>query len=124
MSADDERLRRCSSPSRAASSLGGLRAAASLTPEQRHERAKKAAATREAKRDAEREAAGLPPRLKRAPEPSARELEPWLAEVDRRWPDRQWPHSDARRREAILLARCSIAEQIAQQMKATNEGGE
>lgn len=111
-------------PSRAESALGGLRAAANMTPEARSERARNAAAVREAKRDAEREAAGLPPRKKRAPEPSAVELEPWLEECDRRFPDRQWPNRDARRRQAVILWRTAVAEIIAAAMKNTNEAGE
>lgn len=90
--------------------LGGLRAAANMTPEERSERARKAALAGVAKREAERAAAGLPPRRKPAPEPSAEELEPWLDEVDRRWPDRQWPNREARRRQAIILARTAAAE--------------
>lgn len=110
-------------PSRAASSLGGLRAAANMTPEARSERARKAAAVREAKRDAERAEAGLPPRRKRAPEPSAAELEPWLDEVDRRFPDREWPNREARRRQAIILWRTAAAEAVAAAFKNTNEAG-
>jgi hypothetical protein len=109
---------------RAGQSLGGLRAAANMTPEARSERSRNAAAVREAKRDAEREAAGLPPRRKASPEPSAAELEPWLDEVDRRWPDRQWPNREARRRQAIILARTAIAEAVAAAMRNTNEAGE
>ena len=120
MSADEKRP---GMPSRAASSLGGIRAAANMTPEERSERARKAAAVREAKRDAEREAAGLPPRKKRAPEPSAEELAPWLEEVDKRYPGRQWPR-EARRRQAIILARTAVAEAIADAFKNANEAGE
>lgn len=115
--------KRPSMPSRASASLGGIRAAANMTPEARSERSRAAAAKRWAREDAEREAAGLPPRKKRAPEPSAAELEPWLEEVDRRFPDRQWPNREARRRQAIILARTAIAETIAAAMKNTNEAG-
>ena len=111
-------------PSRAESALGGLRAAANMTPEARSERARNAAAVREAKLNAEREAAGLPPRRKKPAEPSANELEPWLDEVDRRFPDRQWPNREARRRQAIILWRTAVAETIAAAMRNTNEAGE
>ncbi|GAA1913549.1 hypothetical protein GCM10009775_02780 [Microbacterium aoyamense] len=110
-------------PDRAHSSLGGIRAAANMTPEQRSERSRAAATKRWARVDAEREAAGLPPRKKRAPEPSAAELEPWLEEVDRRFADRQWPNREARRRTAIILWRTAIAESIAAAMRNTNEAG-
>lgn len=110
-------------PTRAGQSLGGLRAAANMTPEQRSERARKANLARQAKRDAAREAAGLPPRRKPLPEPSASELEPWLDECDRRFPDRQWPNREARRRQAIILWRTAIAETIAAAMKNSNEVG-
>lgn len=90
--------------------LGGLRAAANLTPEARSERSRLAATARWAKSDAEREAAGLPIRKRRAPEPSAEDLEPFLDDVDRLWPDRQWPNREARRRQAIILARTAAAE--------------
>lgn len=121
MSADEKRIP--PTPTRAGQSLGGIRAAANMTPEQRSERSRKAAAVREAKRDAEREAAGLPPRKKRAPEPSAEELAPWLEMVDRLYPDRQWPR-EARRRQAIILARTAVAEAIADAFKNANEAGE
>lgn len=111
-------------PTRAGLSLGGLRAAANMTPEERSERSRKAAAVREAKRDAERAAAGLPPRKKAAPEPSASELEPWLEAVDEKWPNRQWPNREARRRQAIILWRTAVAEIIADAMRNTNEAGE
>lgn len=110
-------------PTRAGQSLGGLRAAANMTPEQRSERARKANLARQAKRDADREAAGLPPSRKPLPEPSASELEPWLDECDRRFPDRQWPNREARRRQAIILWRTSIAETIAAAMRNTNGAG-
>lgn len=111
-------------PTRAGQSLGGLRAAANMTPEQRSDRARKANLARQAKIDAEREEAGLAPRRKPAPEPSAAELEPWLDEVDRRFPDRQWPNREARRRQAIILWRTAVAEIIADAMRNTNEAGE
>lgn len=97
-------------------SLGGLRAAANMTPEQRSERARKARAAQLARQDAERAAAGLPPRKRRAPEPSAEDLEPWLEEVDRRYPKREWGREE-RRREAIILARTAAAEAAAEAMK-------
>ncbi|MBS1897168.1 MAG: hypothetical protein JSS88_07295 [Actinobacteria bacterium] len=96
--------------------LGGLRAAANMTPEQRSERARKARAVQLAREDERRAAAGLPPRKRRAPEPSMEDLEPWLEEVDRRYPDREWPR-EARRREAIILARTAAAEAAADAMK-------
>jgi hypothetical protein len=93
-----------------------------MTPEERSARARKASAAREAKPAAEREAAGLPPRRKRPPEPSAAELEPWLDEVDRRWPDRVWPNRDARRRQAIVLLRTAAAEAVAEAFKHRGGG--
>ncbi|RUR01422.1 hypothetical protein [Labedella endophytica] len=89
-------------------SLRGLASAARLSPEERVERARKAGLAAAAKRRRERAAAGLPEhstkRSADTPQPSARALEPWLAEVDRRWPDREFT-AEARRREAILLLR-------------------
>lgn len=113
MSADHDRPSPFTYRSRA---LGGLRAAAHMSPEERSARARKAALAGVAKREAERAAAGLPPRRKRAPEPSVEELEPWLEEVDRLHPDRQWPR-DARRREAILLMRTAAAEAASDALK-------
>ncbi|MBP5802383.1 hypothetical protein J2D78_09840 [Microbacterium maritypicum] len=119
MSASDDRR----PVSRAASSLGGIRAAANMTPEERSERSRAAAAVRWAK-DAERRAAeGLPPRKKPLPEPSAAELEPWLDEADRRFPDREWPNREARRRQAIILWRTAAAEAVAAAFKNANEAG-
>lgn len=97
--------------------LGGLRAAANMSPEARSERARKAATAMWAKRNAERAEQGLPPTKKRAPEPSADELEPWLDEVDRLWPDREWPNRESRRRQAIILARAAAAEAASEAMK-------
>lgn len=102
--------------------LGGLRAATNLTPEERSERGRKAAQARWAKENAKRAAEGLPPRGRRAPEPSAEDLEPWLEEVDRRWPDRAWPNREARRRQAIILARAAAAEAAAEYI-AKREAG-
>jgi hypothetical protein len=85
--------------------LAGFAAATSMTPEARSERARKGAAGKWAKDDARREAEGLPPRKPPKRIPSARELEPWLLEVDRRWPDREWRYADERARQAIILAR-------------------
>lgn len=101
--------------------LGGLRAAANMTPEQRSERARKAALAGVAKREAERAAAGLPPRRKPAPEPSADDLEPWLEEVDRRFHGREWPNREARRRQAIILARTAAAEAAAEAIKRRSD---
>lgn len=109
---------------RASRALGGLAAAANMTPEERSERGRRGAAVTNAKKAAAREAAGLPPLKKRAPEPSAAALEPWLAEVDRRWPDREWTSAEARRRQAILLLRIATAEAVAESMKNRNEAGE
>ncbi|WP_404435239.1 hypothetical protein LG322_08735 [Microbacterium aerolatum] len=103
--------------SRRSRALGGLRSAANLSPEERSERARKAAIAGWAKRNAERAAQGLPPTKKRAPEPSADELEPWLELVDRRYPDREWPNREARRRQAIILARTAAAEAASDALK-------
>ena len=106
-----------SGATRRSRSLAGLRSAANLSPEERSERARKAALAGVAKRNAERAAAGLPPTKKRAPLPSAEELEPWLDEVDRLYPTRQWPSADARRREAILLMRTAAAKLASDALK-------
>lgn len=98
-------------------SLGGLRAAANMTPEQRAERSRKASEARWARENERRAAAGLPPTKRQAPEPSADDLEPWLEEVDRRYPDRAWPNREARRREAIILARTAAAEAAAEAVR-------
>lgn len=111
-------------PSRASAALGGIRAAANMTPEERSERSRAAASKRWAKVDADRAAAGLPPRRKPLPEPSAAELEPWLDATDQKWPDRQWPNREARRRQAIILWRTAVAETIAAAMKNSHEAGE
>lgn len=108
-------------PSRQASAIGGLRAASNMTSEERSERSRKAATERWRREDEARAAAGLPPRKRRAPEPSAAELEPFLEEVDRRWPARQWPNREARRRQAIILARMAVAEAVSDALK--NRGG-
>lgn len=97
--------------------LGGLRAASNMTPEERSERARAAAAARWARENERRAAEGLPSTKKRTPEPSADDLEPWLEEVDRRFPDREWPNREARRRQAIILARTAAAELAAEAMK-------
>lgn len=98
----------------AQSALGGLRAAANMTAEERSARARAASRARWDRVNAEREAAGLPPTRKRPTEPSADVLEFWLQEVDRRFPDREWPSSEARRRQAILLLRIATAEAAAE----------
>lgn len=98
----------------AQSALGGLRAAANMTAEQRAERARAAARKRWDRVNAEREAAGLPPTRKRPSEPSADVLEFWLQEVDRLFPAREWPSSEARRRQAVLLLRIATAEAAAE----------
>lgn len=103
--------------------LGGLRAAANMTPAERSERARKARAAQLARQDAERAAAGLPPRKRRAMEPSAEDLEPWYEEVDRLYPDREW-NREERRREALLLARTAAAEAAAEAMKRRDERGD
>lgn len=97
--------------------LGGLRAAANMSPEERSARARAAAEARWSRENERRAAEGLPPLQKRAPLPSAEELEPWLDELDRRYPKRQWASSEARRREAILLLRTAAAEAASEAMK-------
>jgi hypothetical protein len=121
VSADDKRTPPPAATFRSRA-LGGLRAAANMTPEERSERARKAALAGVAKREAARAAAGLPPRRKPAPEPSADELEPFLDEVDRRWPNRQWQNREARRRQAIILAREAVAEAAAEALKQRGGG--
>lgn len=90
--------------------LGGYAAAANLSPEERSERARRAVQARWAAENARRAAEGLPPTKKTEPLLSAEELEPWLEEVDRRYPKRQWPNKEARRRQALLLARQAAAQ--------------
>ena len=99
------------------SSLGGLRAAANMTPEERSERARAASAARWAKENERRVAAGLAPTKKFAPQPSADDLEPWYEKVDELYPDREWPNREARRREAIILARTAAAEAASDAIK-------
>jgi hypothetical protein len=96
--------------------LGGLRAASNMSPEERSARARKAALAGVEKRNAERAAIGLPPTKKRPLEPSADELEPWLEEVDRLYPQRKWGR-EARRRQAIMLARTAAAEAASEALK-------
>lgn len=100
--------------------LGGLRAASNMTPEERSERSRAASNARWARENERRAAAGLPPTKKFAPEPSAEDLEPWLDEVDRRYPNRQWKREE-RRREAIILARTAAAEAAAEAMKRRSD---
>jgi hypothetical protein len=88
--------------------LGGLRAASNMSPEERSARARKAALAGVEKRNAERAAIGLPP--------CADELEPWLEEVDRLYPQRKWGR-EARRRQAIMLARTAAAEAASEALK-------
>lgn len=116
MTADKRRM-----PSAQASARGGLRAAANMSPEARSERARIAGLANAAKQEAKRIAEGQPPRRVRPPQPSVVELEPWLAEVDRRYPDRQWKTGEERRREAVLLLRIAAAEAIEAAMKGRSE---
>ncbi len=116
--------RQPSDATRASRALGGLTAAANMTPEERSERGRRGAAVTNAKRAAAREAAGLPPAKKRAPEPSAAALEPFLRMVDEKWPNREWGSGEARRRQAILLLRIATAEAVAAAMKNANGAGE
>lgn len=97
--------------------LGGLRAAANLTPEERSERGRKAAAARWERERARRAAEGLPPLKSRKPEPSTEDLEPWLELVDQKWPDREWPNRESRRRQAIILLRTAAAEAASEALK-------
>lgn len=96
--------------------LGGLRAASNMTPEERSERSRTASIARWARENERRAAAGLAPTRKHRTEPSADELEMWVEEVDRLYPDREW-RSDARRRQAIILARTAAAEAASEAMK-------
>jgi len=89
-----------------------------MTAEERSARSRAAAQERWRRENERRAAEGLPPTRKHAPEPSAQDLEPWLEEVDRRFPDRQWPNREARRRQAIILARAAAAEAIAEAFKS------
>ncbi|MBT2494241.1 hypothetical protein J7E45_01350 [Microbacterium sp. ISL-59] len=97
-------------------SLGGLRAAANMTPQERSDRAKRARAVQLQREDARRAEAGLPPRKRRAPEPSAEDLDPWLEKVDELFPGREWGREE-RRRQAIVLARTAAAEAASESMK-------
>lgn len=93
-----------------------------MSPEARSARGRAAAEERWRRENERRAAAGLPPTKKHLPEPSAEELEPWLEETDRRFPDREWPHREARRRQAIILYRAALAETIADAMRRTSGG--
>lgn len=121
LSPDYKPKRQPPTPTRTGQSLGGLRAAAGMSPEERSARARKAALAGIEKRDAEREAAGLPPRKKRPPEPSAEELEPFYELLDAKYPKRQWASREVRRREAILLMRIMIAENAAKAFKNSGD---
>ncbi|AZC14569.1 hypothetical protein DT073_13385 [Microbacterium sp. ABRD28] len=94
-----------------------------MSPEERAERGRRGAEVTNAKKAAKRAAQGLPPTKKRPPQPSAAALAPWLEEVDRRWPDREWSSPEARRRQAILLLRMATAEAVAQAMRNGHEAG-
>jgi hypothetical protein len=92
-----------------------------MTPQERSEAASRAAKAKWAKVNAEREAAGLPLTKPVAPLMSATELEPWLEEIDRRWPDRVWNGYEERRREAMILARLAAAESLREYDKRQQE---
>lgn len=88
-----------------------------MSPEERSERSRAASVARWARENERRAAAGLPATRNGRAEPSAEDLEPWLEEVDLRWPDREWPNRDARRRQAVILARTAAAEAASEALK-------
>lgn len=94
-------------------SLAGLARAARQTPEQRVAQMSELGKRSAAKREAARKAAGLPepkPRSESTPLPSAKELEPYLREIDAE--EHETPLSyDARYREAVLRLRLDVAAQ-------------
>lgn len=104
--------------SRSSRSLGGIAAAANMTPEARRERARKAAAARWEKEDARRAAEGEPP-TKKTPKPLPDdELDQWCLEVDRRFgADYPWRFPSDRKRQAVALAREAAARRVAEAMR-------
>jgi hypothetical protein len=102
---------------RRAASLGGLNAAANLTPDERVERARVAGQASAAKRKAAREAAGLPePRRNRRlePLPDPNDLEAYREAIrDERQRNGEVPLSyDAELRESVLRMRRDIAQDV------------
>ena len=89
---------------------GGLTSSANMTPAERTERARKAVAARWAAENARRAELGLAPTKRTEQILSATELEPWLEEVDRQFPDQRWENKEQRRRQALLLARQAAAD--------------
>ena len=90
--------------------VAGLASAAARTPEENSAMMSRAANARWAKRRAEREAAGLPPRSTTPkPLPSARARDYWLSVIDREQPDREWKSADERLAAAMLRAKQEAA---------------
>lgn len=105
--ADPERMRHLAR-------IGGYARAAKLTDEEMRDQMRKVRAARSAKDAARREAAGLPP-VTPTPKPlSDDDMVAWLAVVDERFPDREWPNRMARRRMAVRLAREAAARAAAE----------
>lgn len=96
--------------SRASQSLGGLRSAANMTPEERRARAKKAVERRWALENERRAAEGRPLTKKsRSARLEGEALERYLARVDEMFPGRVWKYAEDRKRQAIALARADAA---------------
>lgn len=91
---------------------GAFAAHSNRTPEERSAIARKAAEARWAAENKRRAELGIAPTKRTVPLLSAEELEPWLEEVDRRFPDTKWSSQEQRRRQALLLARRAAAAAI------------
>lgn len=103
--------------------VAGLASAAARTPEENSAMMSRLANARWAKRRAEREAAGLPPRSTPVkPEPSARALEYWLGVIDREQPDREWKSGEERRSAALLRAKQEAARTALSRAKNAGVG--
>ena len=108
---------------RARSSLGGIARAASQSPEERSEAARKAVNARWAKHRAERQAEGVPATKKPPVTPiDDSALEFWRQIVLAEQPDRVWTSAQQLKRAAISRARQDVAR--ATLAAARNRGAE
>ena len=99
-------------------SLGGFARAAALTPEQMRSQMRRVRAARTEKDNARRLAAGLPLPAPKDRPLSDEELQFWLDEVDRRFPDRVFANRMQKPRLALRLARENAARMAAQAFKS------
>lgn len=89
---------------------GGLASSSHLSPAERSARASKAAKARWSKEDAKRLADGREPTKSWSSQLEGEDLAAWLEVLDDTMPEAQtWPH-EARRRQALLLLKTSIAD--------------